>query len=96
LIEKRGEMDKVASTNDNPPISMTTPKKSVLQLKPYISGKNTDYLFAQSTRIMKLDSNESSLPPSPRVTAALAEEGLAESRRLLAEKFGEQVMAKLS
>ncbi|MBM3557551.1 MAG: universal stress protein UspA [Alphaproteobacteria bacterium] len=31
-----------------------------------------------------------------RVTAAIADEGLAESRRMLAERFGEDLMAKLS
>lgn len=52
---------------------MTTPKRSVQALRPYISGKNSSRLLQQSARIMKLDSNESSLPPSPRVMAALSE-----------------------
>lgn len=52
---------------------MTIPKKSILQLKPYINGKHSSRLFQQSARIMKLDSNESSVSPSPAVSAALIE-----------------------
>src|SRR3990167_5759693 len=52
---------------------MTTPKKSVQALRPYVSGKNSSRLFEHGARVIKLDSNESSLPPPPRVMAALSE-----------------------
>ncbi|HBF12226.1 MAG TPA: hypothetical protein DDW49_02355 [Deltaproteobacteria bacterium] len=52
---------------------MVRAKKSVEKLVPYISGKNTSYLFEHSTKVMKLDSNELSITPSPRVSAVLVE-----------------------
>lgn len=52
---------------------MVSPKKSVAELNPYINGRHSNEVFEHSTRTMKLDSNESSVSPSPRVIAALTE-----------------------
>lgn len=50
-----------------------TPKQVVLQLQPYINGKHTSDVFEEGVRAIKLDSNESTLSPSPRVLATLTE-----------------------
>lgn len=52
---------------------MVKPKPAISLLIPYSNGRHASQLFQDSTRVMKLDSNESSVPPSPRVTAALTE-----------------------
>lgn len=41
-------------------------------MKAYINGKHSHALLSQNARLMKLDSNEATISPSPRVAAALA------------------------
>lgn len=50
---------------------MVQPKKSVSKLSPYVNGQHTRSILENHTKIMKLDSNESTVSPSPRVMAAL-------------------------
>lgn len=52
---------------------MIKPKKSVQQLTPYVNGKHSNLVFEQGPKVIKLDSNEASVAPSPRVIGALAE-----------------------
>lgn len=42
-------------------------------MAPYVNGNHTSHLFEMRARVMKLDSNESTVDPSPRVVSALAE-----------------------
>lgn len=46
-------------------------KESVLSLTPYLNGSHSEELIRQHKKILKLDSNEATISPSPRVTAAL-------------------------
>lgn len=52
---------------------MIQPKSSVKILKPYTNAKCNHLDTRTNSRIMKLDANESTISPSPRVMAALAE-----------------------
>ena len=52
---------------------MIQPKRSVANMAPYVNGNHTSHLFEMRARVMKLDSNESTVDPSPRVVSALAE-----------------------
>jgi len=47
------------------------PKDSVLHLKPYVNGSHSEEILKNHKKILKLDSNESTIPPSPRVLMAL-------------------------
>ncbi|MBI4411556.1 MAG: histidinol-phosphate transaminase [Deltaproteobacteria bacterium] len=52
---------------------MIKPKKSVQQLKPYINGSHSRAIHENHAKIIKLDSNESSVTPSPRVLTTLVQ-----------------------
>lgn len=52
---------------------MPTPKQSILDLSPYINGNHSSEVFGNPLSVMKLDSNESSLAPSPLVIGRLTE-----------------------
>jgi len=53
--------------------SMVHSKKSVQQMRGYSNARNGHVDPHQNSRVMKLDSNEATVSPSPRVMAALAE-----------------------
>lgn len=46
-------------------------KKSILNMEPYQNGSHSDELIQNHKKILKLDSNEATIAPSPRVTTAL-------------------------
>jgi len=46
---------------------MVEPKKSIQSLEPYINGNHSQYLIKNHLKIFKLDSNEATIGPSPRV-----------------------------
>lgn len=48
------------------------PKKSILNLKPYVNGSHSEEIINNHKKILKLDSNEATIPPSPRVLMALS------------------------
>ena len=49
-----------------------TAKDSVVNLKPYVNGSHSEEILKNHKKILKLDSNESTVPPSPRVLMALS------------------------
>lgn len=46
-------------------------KPSILRLRPYQNGSHSEELIANHKKVLKLDSNEATITPSTRVTAAL-------------------------
>jgi histidinol-phosphate aminotransferase len=52
---------------------MIEAKKSVTTLKPYINGNHTRELIQNHKRCLKLDSNEATVSPSPRVITAITQ-----------------------
>lgn len=50
-----------------------TPRQSIKNLKPYQNGNHSKHLFDLGQRVIKLDSNEATGTPSPRVMVALSE-----------------------
>jgi len=52
---------------------MVSPKSCVADLKPYINGAHSAELLKKSSKVMKLDSNESTMVTSPRVIGALTQ-----------------------
>lgn len=51
---------------------MVNPKKSIVEMKGYKNANHGKALSNSHARLMKLDSNESTVTPSPRVVAALS------------------------
>ncbi|EKD42581.1 MAG: hypothetical protein ACD_73C00097G0001 [uncultured bacterium] len=49
------------------------PRQSIKNLKPYQNGNHSKHLFDLGQRVIKLDSNEATGTPSPRVMIALSE-----------------------
>lgn len=50
---------------------MIKPKDSIARLRPYQNGNHSAELIRNHKKVLKLDSNESTVSPSPRVMAAI-------------------------
>lgn len=50
---------------------MVEPKKSIVNLKPYLNGSHSAELIRNHKKILKLDSNEATVSPSPKVVGAI-------------------------
>jgi len=50
---------------------MIQPKKAIKKLTPYVDGNHSEYLINNHNKILKLDSNEPTAKPSPKVTTAI-------------------------
>lgn len=50
---------------------MVRPKQSITGMRPYQNGRHSAELIRNHKKVIKLDSNESTVSPSPRVTAAI-------------------------
>ena len=55
------------------PHNMVKAKLAVQSLKPYVNGSHSRYLIQNHRKILKLDSNEATISPSPKVLAALVQ-----------------------
>jgi len=50
---------------------MIQAKKSIHELTPYADGNHSEYLIKNHTKILKLDSNEPTITPSPKIVEAV-------------------------